>query len=128
MKLIMYRNLCFLKAMLKDYEGALKYAKWAIEDKSNDGYVWQETGVLKELMEDYEGSKDYLDKALGLSPNDYEVLKHRAYVNFKLDCIEEAHEDAKKALQVIPNYTPDYGRYSCLGTLSVPKFLDYNLR
>ncbi|KAG0605955.1 hypothetical protein M758_9G101200 [Ceratodon purpureus] len=129
---IFYKSkLCFFKAMLKDYKGALAYARFALETQPNDPFLLQEIGVVKELMKDYEAAKIDYTKLLALNPNDYEVLKHRAYVNSMLGCDEEAHEDAKKALEVIPKYRVDKrdtGQAGYLGALSVPPFLDYDLK
>jgi tetratricopeptide (TPR) repeat protein len=59
--------------MLKDYNGAFAYAKWALKQQPNDQFLLQEFGVVKELMGDYEGAKIEFNNSLATNSNDYEV-------------------------------------------------------
>ncbi|KAG6544624.1 hypothetical protein Mapa_013929 [Marchantia paleacea] len=128
----------FVKAMLRDYHGALSDLDMVISLMPARSFYWQERGVLKRLMGDLPGALDDLNTRVARNPLSYDSFKHRAYVKFLLEDINGASADAEMATKVAfscqstnqaqtpSSISPLVHVVDCLGMLPV-QFLDYNL-
>lgn len=128
----------FVKAMLRDYHGALSHLDMVRFLMPARFFYWQERGVVKRLMGGLPGALDDLNSRVARNSLSCDSFKHRACLKFRLEDTNGASADAELAMKVAfssqsttkaqtsRSIFPLVHVVDCLGMLPV-QFLDFTL-
>ncbi|BFI28476.1 hypothetical protein MPTK2_2g19880 [Marchantia polymorpha subsp. ruderalis] len=128
----------FVKAMLRDYHGALSHLDMVRFLMPARVFYWQERGVVKRLMGGLPGAQDDLNSRVARNSLSCDSFKRRACLKFRLEDTNGASADAELAMKVAfssqsttkaqtsRSIFPLVHVVDCLGMLPV-QFLDFTL-